>query len=68
MIQFNFMLEDPEEISEIVAVLQENFGPESEFYNENGQIGYQWKTDASMLQIIYSNSKVNIFVGTLELE
>lgn len=68
MIQFNFMLEDPEGLSEIVAVLQENFGPESKFYNKNGQIGYQWKTDTSMLQIIYLDSKINLFVGTLELE
>ena len=69
MIQFTLKPENPEALlKEIVAVLQENFGPESVYREEKGNIGYQWRADKSMLQITYSNSTIMIFVGTLDLE
>lgn len=69
MIQFTLKPENPEALlKEIVTVLQESFGPESVYREENGNIGYQWRADKSMLQITYLNSTIMIFVGTLGLE
>ena len=67
MIQFTIKPESTEGVlEEIVGVLHENFGTESGFFEENGIIGYQWKTDNTMLQINYSNSMIYISVGTLQ--
>lgn len=71
MIQFTLRPENSEALlKEIVAELQENFGPESNYRESEDKrtIGYQWRTDTSMLQITYSNSTIMIFVGTLDVE
>ncbi|MBE5893406.1 MAG: hypothetical protein E7286_08485 [Lachnospiraceae bacterium] len=54
-------------LEEIVVVCRENFGQETRFMENNGFVGYQWKTDKSMLQIDCSDSTIHISVGTLEI-